>query len=328
MTIIEINIGEKIMAFHPNSTELPYTSVIRWFHEDEFFEIGNKAANIAKLRKLGIKTPEGFAVSKKAFLDFIVKNGVSDKILALIKDLPDDIQQIKEINEKIIKILSDINIHKEMANEIINACHRLRVISKRDIRFATRSSSIVEDVSRASFAGLYDTFLQIDSDKEILESVKKCWQSAFGFRALVYMKNLEFKIKQIKDIAMAILIQEMINSKFSGVMFTVNPVTGDPSKVLIEYSIDPNKSVVSGEKTPNSVLVDKITNEISQYRILDMELEKRYIYQLTNLGKQIELYFGCYQDIEWIISEDSCFQDDIIILQARPETVWNIRHQE
>lgn len=319
------------MAFYPNFSGLPYTildSVIRWFPVDESFEIGNKAANIFQLRKLGIKTPEGFAVSKKAFLDFIVKNGVSDKILALIKNLPDNMQQIKKRSEKIIKILSDINIHKETANEIINACHRLTAISKRDIRFAIRSSSTAEDISGVSFAGLYDTFLQIDSDKEILESVKKCWQSAFSFRALVYMKNLGFKIKQIEDIAMAILIQEMISSRFSGVMFTVDPVTGDASKVLIEYSIDPNKSVVSGEKTPNSVLVDKVTDEISEYEILDIELEKRYIYQLTNLGKQIESYFGCYQDIEWIIDKDSCFPDNIIILQARPETVWNIRHQE
>lgn len=295
-------------------------------------EIGSKAARLKEIKRIGIKIPEGFAIPQKAFMDSIVDNGIYDNIKTLCSDLPTDLQGLKERSENIQRLLGEIVIPKEIADEIIDACHRLRALSEKEIQFAVRSSGIMEDVPQASFAGLYSTFLRINSDEEVLNSIKGCWQSAFGFKVLVYLKRLCLKIERPEDIALGILIQQMINSRFSGVLFTINPVTGDASRLLIEYSTDIDKPVVSGESTPKAVLIDKITNQMENLSTINnpqsIKLEERYIYQLADIGKRIEQHFGCYQDIEWVIDKDASFPEDIIILQARPETVWNIRHQK
>ncbi|MFH1963857.1 MAG: PEP/pyruvate-binding domain-containing protein [bacterium] len=195
------------------------------------------------------------------------------------------------------------------------------------VKFAVRSSSIVEDTSGASMAGLYDTFLAVETGIAILDAIKGCWMSAACFRALTYLKRLGFGIAaddeaiSPESLGMGVIVQQMVKPKFSGVMFTINPVSGDPSKIYIEYSRGLGKAVVSGRITPNLVVADKITHQIDRQGMDDF-LDDDYIHGLTSIGKSIEKLFGCYQDIEWAIDDDS---SEIIILQARPETIWNNR---
>ncbi|MEW6102547.1 MAG: PEP/pyruvate-binding domain-containing protein [bacterium] len=235
-------------------------------------EVGNKAANLYQLKQMGIPVPKGFTIVKRAFLDFVALHQL-DKC---------------EIPEKIAK-------------EITEACDALG-----KTKFAVRSSSSIEDLETKSFAGMYETFLNVEKG-DVLENVKKCWQSTFNPRALSYIEKLGIK----NDITMAVIVQEMIKYRFGGVMFTINPITGDPSKIVIEYT-ERVESLVAGETTPNRVIVDKVTKQIDK---TSDDLEEKYIFELSNIARDIENHFGCYQDIEWAIDDTG-----IVILQARPET--------
>jgi len=285
---------------------------IRWDYENALLaNVGNKTFTLGQLKKLGIKVPHGFAITTQAFLDFLINNNIYNQIKSLLaKTL-----SLKDKSRQIANLFT-AQISDKIAEEISKAKNELKGL------LAVRSSSTIEDTKEASFAGLYDTFLQLKSSDEVLKAVKKCWQSAFGFRALAYLKKLDLRMKDPAEIAMGVLVQKMITQRFAGVMFTVNPVTGDASKILIEYSDRPAKLVTLGEITPNPLLVDKITRQIDKEK--GTWLDERYIYQLVELGRKIERHFGCYQDIEWVVDRDS---EDIIILQARPETIWNERHK-
>ncbi|MBU1782286.1 PEP/pyruvate-binding domain-containing protein [bacterium] len=295
---------------------------IIWEYDQTIAEqIGNKAAKLGELRKIGIKIPAGFILTKAAFLDFITANGIYTKLNKLLTHLPFQPEGIKKSSQRMSELFADSYIPTQIIDELASAGNILSAKT-----FAVRSSSCIEDLDQASFAGLYDTFHNVSPGNELIEGVKRCWQSAFSLRALAYLKRLDLPIKDLKDLSMAVIIQQMINSRLAGVMFTVSPATGDASKILIEYSAGLGDSVVSGEITPHSILIDKITNQVSRTGEQGSAnlLEERYIYQLTGLARRIEEHFGSYQDIEWTIDSDSA---EIIILQARPETVWNKRPQ-
>ncbi len=285
--------------------------------------VGNKAARLGELKKMGIKIPPGFVVTKKAFLDFLVDNEIYNQIESQLQHIPADIQGIRSRSDMICNSFTDAEIPNKMAGDIAEAYNLLAG----EVLVAVRSSSIIEDLSQASFAGLYETFLNLKSVAEVKRAVKRCWQSSFNVKVLAYLKRLEIKVKDLSEIAMGVLVQQMINPEFAGVMFTIDPITGDASKIAIEYTHGQGDMVVSGETTPNLLLIDKITNKIDR-AAGDNILEKGYclpVCQLTELAKRIEKEFGCYQDIEWAIDRDS---GEVVILQARPESVWNIRHQK
>jgi pyruvate,water dikinase len=304
---------------------------IKWEHEKAAAsQVGSKSYKLTKLRKKGIKTPQGFTLITKAFLDFIAHNAIYDKLKKLISDIPSDAEAIKNRSQDLRHLFTEARIPDKMSNEITSSCRRLTASFKEKICFAVRSSSVVEDSKSASFAGVYDTFLGLSSLDEVLKGIKDCWQSAFSPRVLTYLKKIDIRINDPEEIAMGVIVQKMINQKFAGVMITVNPVNGDSSKVLIEYSDKAEDFVVSGKCTPERLLVDKITNEINKATVSEKSeknlLGEKYIHRLVGLGKKIEKYFGSYQDIEWVIDKDSSFPKDIVILQARPETIWNERH--
>ncbi|MBI4777704.1 PEP/pyruvate-binding domain-containing protein [Candidatus Desantisbacteria bacterium] len=276
--------------------------------------VGSKGYYLARLQGMGIRVPQGFILTGKAFLDFLEANGIGH----ILSDIPDDIEGMRRKSEDCLEAFAWARIPDEMSVQIMDACVQLAANS-----LAIRSSSIVEDLPAASMAGLYDSFLQVPLEN-VLERVKGCWQSAFGFRVLAYLKGFGFRYKSLNDMAMAVLIQEMIPPQLSGVMFTVNPISGDPSKIVIEYS-PVLEGVVSGRVSPVSIIVDKITEKPSPLPSptgRGGKIDEGYIQQLVTLGKMIEKYFGLYQDIEWVIDDRS---SRVIILQARPETIWNKR---
>ncbi|MEW5766492.1 MAG: PEP/pyruvate-binding domain-containing protein [bacterium] len=290
---------------------------IQWNTDKATDELGNKAANLCRLKQMGIAVPEGFTLTKKAFLDFVSGHQIRERIMESLLGLPSDLLAIKERSQDLYSLFNRYEIPDKISKEITQACEALRG-SKEKVRFAIRSSAGIEDLSSRSFAGMYKTFLNVETTDEVLRCIKGCWQSAFSFSALSYIKRTNIDIKRIEDTAMAVIIQRMIKAKFSGVMMTIDPITGDPSKILIEYTARGN--VVSGEITPNRLLVDKITHQIDKtINSPEAILAEEHIFSLQNLAKRIEAHFGGYQDIEWAIDEG------VIILQARPETVWSKR---
>jgi pyruvate,water dikinase len=201
-----------------------------------------------------------------------------------------------------------------------------------------RSSATAEDLPGASFAGQQDTFLNV-TKKTLLKSVQQCWSSLFTARAIVYRKEKGFSHDEV---LISVAVQEMVFSQASGVMFTLEPVTGDKSKLVIDAAWGLGEAIVSGQVTPDEYLVDKATLRILEKQVFKKErqivsdkkggtkwvavaksrqqrpaLSDKAILRLAEYGVQIENHYGVGQDIEWAVDKDG----RMFILQARPETV-------
>jgi len=216
---------------------------------------------------------------------------------------------------------------------------------------AVRSSATAEDLPTASFAGQQDTYLWIQGPDNVTDRVKHCWASLFTPRAISYRARNNFPHEKV---LISVGVQQMVNAKAAGVMFTLNPIDGDPSKVVIEGSWGLGETVVSGSVNPDKFVVDKVVMETTDRTvstkhiecIFDPEkaevvnadvtedrqctccLEDQEVKALAFIAKSIEKHYGCPMDIEWAIDGTLEFPDNIFIVQARPETVWGQREKK
>jgi pyruvate,water dikinase len=204
-----------------------------------------------------------------------------------------------------------------------------------------RSSATTEDASDASFAGLQDTYLWVGDSYHMLERIRACWSSLYSVESISYRRDRGIAEEEV---AMAVVIQSMVDSRSSGVMFTRSPTTGDRSVVTIEGAWGLGSAVVGGEVTPDRWVLGKITGEISVREISDKHLEHRRapgggvasvdvpadrrrtaclddreLESLRQVARQVERHYGCPQDIEWAIDAHGA----LLLLQSRPETVWS-----
>jgi pyruvate,water dikinase len=213
------------------------------------------------------------------------------------------------------------------------------------LKVATRSAGPM------SHPGQYETYLNVSAADDVVQNVIRVWSSTFNTRSMIARARLGLPL-YYDPIGVAVLT--MVDAKAAGVMFTVNPVNGDESKVVIEGSFGFGEAVVSGNVTPDRFLVDKVTLEIEERVISDkvseyvynpqareMEykelpadkrktpcLEDREIMELTKIAKKVETHFGCPQDIEYSISMSLPFPESIFLVQARPESVWGKKKKE
>ncbi len=176
-----------------------------------------------------------------------------------------------------------------------------------DSAVSVRSSATAEDLADSSFAGQFDTFLNIKTEKELFDSIRKCWNSINSERVIVYMKN-----KGIKQVQMAVIVQKMIQADFAGVMFTLDPI--DKEHILIEAAKGLGDRIVSGKITPSSFMVDKNKFDIVDRSNKD-NIDSKLIIEIAKIGKKIEDYYKKPQDIEFAIKNN-----EIFILQSRPIT--------
>jgi pyruvate, water dikinase len=205
---------------------------------------------------------------------------------------------------------------------------------------AVRSSAIGEDSAEASFAGLQDTFLWVRGAERVLQAVRDCWASLHNTEAVSYRERIGFQ----GEPAMGVTVQEMVDAAVSGVMFTCNPVSGDPSMIAINASWGLGLAVVGGEVTPDDYLVSKITREVVREHIHEKHIEyvpgehgrgavtrnveperqtartldKAAIERLVEVGRGIERHFGSHQDIEWAIARGEA--GELFVVQSRPVT--------
>src|SRR6478672_12180859 len=206
---------------------------------------------------------------------------------------------------------------------------------------AVRSSGLGEDSQEASYAGQAETFLWVRGIDELCEAVRNCWASLHTERAVAYRANLG-----VTDAAMGVTVQKMVDAEVSGVMFTCNPVSGDPSMVAVNASWGLGIAVVGGETTPDDYLVSKVTGETVRRTIgskqveyvpdvagrgtvrLEVPAERRdepclaeeELAALVDLGRRIERHFGCHQDVEWALARGESLPGSLLVLQARPVT--------
>ncbi|MES0350113.1 MAG: phosphoenolpyruvate synthase [Desulfobacteria bacterium] len=318
--------------------------LVLWFKDlgkEDVPLAGGKCANLGELfGHIGVPVPNGFAVSAYAYQVFLEKTRAGKKIEALLADADmADIQALQDVSRKIRKHVEGLSIPKGIEKAILDAYQALcKQAGKKSVAVAVRSSATAEDLPGASFAGQQDTYLNV-TKKTLLKDVRRCWSSLFTPRAIVYRKEKGFAHE---DVLISVAVQELIPSKASGVMFTLEPVSGEKDKIVINASWGLGEAVVSGQVTPDEYLVDK-----ADFRILDKRVFKKdrqivsdkkgstkwvtvakskkdkpalsdeTIVRLAEYGVQIENHYGVAQDIEWAIDKE----DRIFILQARPETV-------
>lgn len=313
---------------------------IVWFNEvtkDDVPVVGGKGANLGEMTRAGIPVPPGFIVTADAYFDFLEKANLGDSITKLLEPL--DVNNGKKLNQisaKVKKLIIDAGMPAELAADIKAAYAKLG-----GGLVAVRSSATAEDLPEASFAGQQSTFLNIQGEDEVVKSVVECWASLFESRAIYYREEHNFDHFKV---GIAVPVQKMVQSKTSGVIFTIEPVTSDPSKIVIEAIFGLGEGLVSGEINPDLYIIDKeksaiISKRISNQRSMltinpDLKAKETNIWEkvpeenirqqkvtdeniikLAELAKHIEKHYGTPQDIEWA-KEDG----EVFIVQSRPVT--------
>jgi pyruvate,water dikinase len=311
--------------------------------------VGGKNASLGEMLRAGIRVPPGFAVTTDSYLEFLAKAGIVDEVYDILTKVHyDDVASLDEASARIRGLIENAPMPSAIAEAISESYDRLcDKCQVEDLPVAVRSSATAEDLPTASFAGQQDTYLWVKGLDEVIRRVQRCWASLFTPRAISYRARMNVPHEKV---LISVGVQKMVNARAAGVMFTLNPVNGDPSRVVIEGSWGLGETVVSGAVTPDRFVVDKVVFEISERTIspktvecvYDGEtgvihrevpptqqsipcLDDREIIELVKVAKQIEEHYGSPQDIEWAIDKDFPFPQNIFIVQSRPETVWSQR---
>lgn len=285
--------------------------------------VGGKNAHLGDLLQAGFPVPPGFAVTALAF----------DRVFH-----PDKNRTASEIGATI----AAREMPAEIASEIATAYHALgRQVGRDEPPVAVRSSAVAEDAADASFAGVQDTYLWLSGVDEVLHGIQRCWASYFNPEAVAYRAQ-----HTDARAGMSVAVQYMVDARVAGVMFTLNPVSGDPSSIAIDASYGLGTTVVGGEVTPDSFLVSKVTREVVRSAlgtkeieclaattghgttIMQVDLDRRArlclepaeIEILVDLARRVEAHYGRPQDLEWAIDRRL---GELFLLQSRPETVWS-----
>jgi pyruvate, water dikinase len=313
---------------------------IVWFGEvgkKDVALVGGKGANLGELTHARIPVPQGFIVTADAYYRFLEQTRISEQILQKLKPLdPHDSKQLQQIAEEIQQIILDCAVPSDLIVEIKEAYKKMG-----EGLVAVRSSATAEDLPDASFAGQQSTFLNVQGDTNVVSAVKSCWASLFNARAIFYRAEQKYDHFQV---GIAVPVQRMVQSQASGVMFTLEPVTSDKSKIVIEAVYGLGEAIVSGEVTPDLFIIDKydlhiiskkinrqewqlIKNPVSQNGHLNIKspipdslqssqkISDEEVIKLAMLGKNIEAHYKFPQDIEWAKEAGQLF-----ITQARPVT--------
>jgi len=310
--------------------------------------VGGKCAGLGELLKTQIPVPPGYAITTDAYELFVEENGFKRNVLERLHNL--DGSNIDEINRASRDIRSWIEAGTfSIPLEDVIAEH-YRLLSRRTrtpaCPVAVRSSATAEDLPDASFAGIQDTYLWVRGVDDLLDKVRKCWSSLFAPRAISYRIDKGFDHSKV---LISVAVQKMVRSFAAGVMFTLNPSTGDPATVVIDSNWGYGESVVSGEVNPDQFQINKITMEITKRTVSDkaiyyttdperdevkrlaVDAERRTqqslldaeIMDLAKLAKRIEKHYGKPMDIEWATEKSLPYKGEVYILQSRPETVWS-----
>ncbi len=319
-------------------------SAVAWFKDVGIADrptVGGKGGSLGELTQAGIAVPPGFVVTTSAFEQFLAaleaREPVRSKVAALD---PNDLGAATRLSEDLRRRVIEEPM-PEAVEQAIRAAHA--ELSPNGEPVAVRSSATTEDAEDASFAGLQDTFLWVLGADQMVAKVRECWGSLYSVESMTYRLKHDFPEE---GVAMAVVVQRMVDAMCAGVMFTRSPTTGDKSVITIEGAWGLGSAVVSGEVTPDRWVVGKITGEISVRDISDKharqvpapgggihEVENEaavanqpcltddQLMALREVGRKIERHYGKPQDIEWALDE----QGNVLLLQSRPETVWSAR---
>lgn len=310
---------------------------ILWLEEikkEDIVSVGGKGASLGEMTAIGLPVPKAFVVTAQAFRRFLVETGIEETLFRKMDLLDvDDSDALESAAREAHDLILSVEMPETIRENTIDAYHRMG--EEAEI-VAVRSSATAEDLPDASFAGQQETFLNIRGDDDLLEAVQHCWASLYGARAIYYRAKQGFDDRSVN---IAVVVQQLIPSEKSGVLFTSHPVTGEPL-TIIEASWGLGEAVVSGSVSPDKYvfdlrlerIVDRLIAEKQIAIVPDGEkgtkvielsgeqrngptLSDKEVARLAMLGKIAEDHYGIPQDIEWAI-----VGDDILILQSRPIT--------
>lgn len=267
--------------------------------------VGGKGANLGEmLSKFPI--PNGFCVSVNAYDYFLEKNDLKETVFKLLKKIDvDDTKKLESIAEKIRKTI----LAKELPADLVFEIKKNYALLENK-KVAVRSSATAEDLPTASFAGQQDTYLNISGDKAVIEAVRKCFASLFTARAIYYRAKNNF---DHEDVKLCVVIQEMVDAKYAGVMFTLDPIHKKYS--LVEAVKGLGEKLVSGQVTPNTYFLDKKSLAVNQKNIV-FDMDEKIIQQVARMGEDIQKHYKAPMDVEWVIDK----KGRLLIVQARPIT--------
>lgn len=315
---------------------------VSWFADLRITDrptVGGKGASLGELTHAGIDVPPGFVVTTYAFELFLKALEQSSPVRALVEGLdPNDLDAANRISKQLRARVEQEPLPQLVERAILDAHARLGATT-----VAVRSSATTEDAEDASFAGLQDTFLWVLDAQDTVHRVRECWGSLYSVESMTYRRKHGLPED---GVAMAVVIQTMVDARTAGVMFTRSPTTGDKSVITIEGAWGLGSAVVSGEVTPDRWVMGKITGEISVRDISDKHIRQvpapgggivdeelagdlrlkpsltdEELQTLRTVGRTIERHYGRPQDIEWAIDKAG----KLLLLQSRPETVWSAK---
>jgi len=334
-------------------SETPHTKnmakkFVVWFRDvskEDIPLVGGKGANLGEMTKAGFPVPNGFIVTSDAYYAFIEENHLQEKIKRILEPL--DVNKAKDLDstsQRIRLLIEKAPIPKEISKKVFAAYFAMAKGIFTHALVAVRSSATAEDLPTASFAGQQETYLNVQGEANVLEKIRLCWASLFTSRAIFYRQTNHFDHFKV---GIAVPVQKMVASDQSGIMFTIDPVTNDKKKIVIEAIYGLGEMIVQGKVTPDHYEVEKSSGDITvktthtQERIMFRQKGKNVIRDLTKaagsktkltdahikalaqLGKKLEQHYYFPQDSEWAIEKDKVY-----IVQTRPVTTTGMKSGE
>lgn len=294
---------------------------------------GGKGANLGELTRAGLPVPPGFVITPAAFLAALDQAGIRQRLGALFRQVdPEDDASLSGASEQMQGLLRGAPLPQELQSELARAYRKLG----KEVPVAVRSSATSEDTASTSFAGMHETFTHVVGEADLFAKVKECWASAYGKRVLAYRKAQGME----EEPSLAVVVQKMVSSARSGVMFTADPSTSDTSRIVIEGAFGLGEVVVGGQVEPDTYALSKQGPRLLEARIgrqafqivrgpegkehrlplseeegMRRVLSDAEVVALATLGLKVEKHYGSPQDIEWAEEGGAWY-----LVQTRPIT--------
>jgi pyruvate, water dikinase len=292
---------------------------------------GGKGANLGEVTRAGLPVPPGFIVTAPAYLQAMESGGVRDELASAAARIdPDDTAALSDLAAHMHDLVRKAGMPDALRRSIVEAYHSLG-----EGLVAVRSSATAEDTAGTSFAGMNETFTNVEGDDALIVRVVDCWSSLFGERVISYRATQHVT----DEPAIAVVVQRMVDSQRSGVMFSADPASGDRSHIVIEAAFGLGEVVVGGHVEPDTYVVAKEGPRLLETRVgrkafairrgprgdervelTDDEAQRQVltadeVLELARLGTRVEDHYGKPQDMEWAYDRDGLW-----LLQSRPIT--------
>ncbi len=317
-----------------------HTLPLAELRRDHSGSFGGKSSNLGELIAAGIPVPPGFALSAAAFRGFVEEAGLGGMIATEMSRLsPGDVDSVGAASHAISQAMRSAPIPDAVRDEVSRRYGELGA----EPPVAVRSSALGEDSQDATFAGQQETYLWVRGADHVCDAVRDCWVSLYSPPAIAYRARLG---PAAVEPAMGVAVQLMVDAEVSGVLFTCNPVSGDPSMVAVNASWGLGLAVVGGEVTPDDYLISKVTKQVVREHVhskdvqyvpdsggrgavrVEVPEERRGVAcldaaaldALVDVAGRVERYFGSHQDVEWVIARGGELPASLFVVQSRPVT--------